>query len=329
MSVTLPENLTIIEREAFRGCTALTKVNIPQNVISIGVSAFVSCSSLTEVNLPQNMTSIGASAFVGCVDLVRVVLPDRLTQIGKNAFLECINLKEIIIPPGVTSLENKAFENCYSLVTVTIPNSVVSISETTFSGCSSLKEVWYFGDQAQWSGITNAGVLGSQTIHYNAAPAVLTFRTEDDTEYKVTVVKGQQFVLPDWNLTAPAESYFKGWNINGEEYVPGEVFVPGGDTAVMPVWGENTGFSALWNGDGTIDWRVESGVFQGNALVIVSTYDIYGKMLNCSVTAVSNLGVGSQGTEYLNTQVTGFYQVSLLSGNTLAPLAEYWCGANL
>ncbi|MDE6051459.1 MAG: leucine-rich repeat domain-containing protein, partial [Paramuribaculum sp.] len=48
-SVTIPNSVTSIERNAFEGCSGLTSVTIPNSVTSIGYEAFKGCSGLTVV----------------------------------------------------------------------------------------------------------------------------------------------------------------------------------------------------------------------------------------------------------------------------------------
>lgn len=48
-SLSLPDGLTAIPSEAFKGCTGLTTVTIPASVTSIGADAFVGCTSVTDV----------------------------------------------------------------------------------------------------------------------------------------------------------------------------------------------------------------------------------------------------------------------------------------
>ena len=45
--VVIPEGVTSIGSEAFRGCSGLTSVTIPKSVTSIGKRAFYSCPKLT------------------------------------------------------------------------------------------------------------------------------------------------------------------------------------------------------------------------------------------------------------------------------------------
>ena len=62
-STTIPNSVTSIGNEAFRGCASLTAVTIPNSVTSIGKWAFSGCSSLTSVTIPNSVTSIGNYAF--------------------------------------------------------------------------------------------------------------------------------------------------------------------------------------------------------------------------------------------------------------------------
>ena len=48
-SLSLPDGLTAIPSEAFKGCTGLTTVTIPASVTSIGADAFLGCESVTDV----------------------------------------------------------------------------------------------------------------------------------------------------------------------------------------------------------------------------------------------------------------------------------------
>ena len=65
----IPNNITIIGDEAFKGCKSLTNVDIPDSVTTIGDHAFYGCSVLTSVDIPNSVATIKHSAFESCSKL--------------------------------------------------------------------------------------------------------------------------------------------------------------------------------------------------------------------------------------------------------------------
>ncbi len=164
LSVVIPEGVTEIKYEAFKGCDHLTKISIPDTVTKIGVGAFSDCPYLESVKIPQGVTEISSKLFSGCLSLKSVSLPDtvasigsyafdtcpalteinlndNITAIGKGAFRNCESLEKINIPASVTVIEESTFENCHNLLSVTIPDGVTKIGYSAFSMCSGLAEV--------------------------------------------------------------------------------------------------------------------------------------------------------------------------------------------
>ncbi|EIC03170.1 leucine-rich repeat protein, partial [Treponema saccharophilum] len=73
--VIIPEGVTKIGKEAFKGCDSLTSVVIPESVTEIGEEAFRGCKALAAVEIPESVTKIGEEAFRGCDSLTSVVIP--------------------------------------------------------------------------------------------------------------------------------------------------------------------------------------------------------------------------------------------------------------
>ena len=74
-SVTLPDTLAEIEKDAFNGCSSLTSVSFPPSLRIIGEDAFRGCSSLTELTIPDTVEMVDSGAFADCGGITRVTAP--------------------------------------------------------------------------------------------------------------------------------------------------------------------------------------------------------------------------------------------------------------
>ena len=92
----IPNNVTIIDDEAFYGCSSLTSITIPNSVTSIGQYAFRDCSSLTSITIPNSVTSIVLGAFCYCFSLTSVTISNSVTSIEEDAFWGCSSLTTVI-----------------------------------------------------------------------------------------------------------------------------------------------------------------------------------------------------------------------------------------
>jgi hypothetical protein len=104
-SYTIPNTVTSIGEEAFRGCESLTSITIPNSVISIRYMAFAGCEKLTSVTIPNSVTTIGESAFTSCHRLISVIIGSSVITIEDDAFYWCGGLSEIYVkainPPKI------------------------------------------------------------------------------------------------------------------------------------------------------------------------------------------------------------------------------------
>ena len=157
--VTIPASVTEISASAFEGCTNLTTVNIPNSVTSIYSCAFKNCSNLQKIDLPQSLNAINGETFSGCTNLTEVSLPEGLTTIGKSAF-DCCPLYSLTIPSTVTKIGESAFMNCQSLKSVSLSPTNLSIGKDAFGNCFQLSRV-NITDLASWCKVDFASVMSS------------------------------------------------------------------------------------------------------------------------------------------------------------------------
>ena len=98
--VVLPEGLTSLDKNAFRGCWYLTEVILPSSLRVIGETAFFHCDSLVEITIPEGVTTISREAFRHCLRLRRVTLPSTVKSFPKSVFGDCDDRLILFAPRG-------------------------------------------------------------------------------------------------------------------------------------------------------------------------------------------------------------------------------------
>jgi len=102
--------VTGIGSDAFHG-SSITSITIPNTVKSIGRQAFIYCYSLTSVIIPNSVTSMGGGAFWECTKLTSVTISNNVTSLWYT-FQDCSSLTSVRIPNSVTRIRERSFSHC-------------------------------------------------------------------------------------------------------------------------------------------------------------------------------------------------------------------------
>lgn len=170
----LPDSLTYIGGQAFRGCTGLIKVVFSSNCY---------INKTKPDNADRNFSF---ALFQGCTSLEEIVLPNgdyyKLIDI---AFGGCTNLKRVTIPANVTELYNRSQDG------------------GPFYNCSSLELINYGGTVAQWEAIVTENLkydkgLANSNITVKCSDGTYVYK--DESAGEVTEDSKGEAGNVDWTL---------------------------------------------------------------------------------------------------------------------------------
>ena len=232
----LPQSLTSIESSAFIRC-ALESITIPDSVRSIGRDAFWECRKLTRIVLPEGLEKIASSSFYQCTNLSSVVIPSTVTSIDTSAFYGC-KLANVTIPANVTILYNSAFAYCSSLKRITFEGELPVIRSDSFKGVTAA--VYYPGRLASYTADTMTGYggtlswkpVGGFEVRYDANGG-------SGAPDMQTKLYGQEIAL---STDTPVRDgcFFVGWAETAETrtalYQPGDPYAENRDLSLYALW---------------------------------------------------------------------------------------------
>lgn len=143
----IPNNITKIGFEAFRGCKNLKSVVIPDSVGELNYAAFEDCPELTSVAFSKNTKEINGSVFSDCASLKSIELPEGVERIGRFAFYNS-GLTDIHFPKSLKSIEDSAFGKCENLTAVYMPDieTYFNISYNQFGNPVTSRKAFNAGD---------------------------------------------------------------------------------------------------------------------------------------------------------------------------------------
>jgi len=140
-SIVVPEGVTALSNNAFRGCSGLKSVSLPGSLTKVGGGAFDGCTSLEQIDgLDLSVTSLGQNVFNGCASLKSINFSGATGIIGDYVFYGWEGLESASLPEGVTAIGKETFKNCSRLAAIDLPGTLETVGEGAFAGCASLKK---------------------------------------------------------------------------------------------------------------------------------------------------------------------------------------------
>ncbi len=170
----IPQGVTGIGENAFRGCPSIVRVTIPDSVVNIGAGAFADCSRLAEIAVDENnqyyksvdgllLTKDGRTLVAVPAGKEDVTIPKGVVVIGDMALLKCKRITKLDIPNGVTEIGFRAFSDCVSLSSISYPPSMAKIGHGAFYGCDNLADI-YITDIPAWCGLSSIAEHGGRPL---------------------------------------------------------------------------------------------------------------------------------------------------------------------
>ena len=150
-TVIIPNSITKILDEAFKGCAKIQSIIIGNGVTHIGKYAFHNCTNLKSITIGKSVSTMGENVLGHCSNLTTITVDSSNTEyyssgncvIYKENHQVTVGCKNSIIPSdgSVEAIAYDAFQNCTTLTSITIPDSVTSIASSAFDGCSGLTTI--------------------------------------------------------------------------------------------------------------------------------------------------------------------------------------------
>ena len=168
VSVTIPNSVSTIDKEAFYRCTALESVILEAtNSISISNQAFYGCTSLRTFDTNAKVLHVYDGAFSGCTSLTSFPF-DKLYSISPSTFLNCSGLVGDIVL-DMEHIDSDAFNGCTSLSSVALSNKSFRLGKRAFANCSGIKRVYSYMDKENFKSLPDtscfSGVSSEVTLY--------------------------------------------------------------------------------------------------------------------------------------------------------------------
>lgn len=129
-SYRMPDSVTKIRQWAFCDVALLKNLTLSENLTTIEKEAFYICDGPEELLLPESLTSLEPYSLSNC-QISRIVLPKTMKSVCSHAFYQATPTS-VTLPEGLERIENYAFANLLGAASFTMPKSLQYIGDYAF-----------------------------------------------------------------------------------------------------------------------------------------------------------------------------------------------------
>ena len=192
----IPNTVTAIGNNAFKGITGLTSIEIPESVVSIGNNAFATCFDLTgDLVIPNSVTHIGESAFFQCEGLNgKLIIGESVSYIGDWAYRRCSNISAAVslavTPPTLgNDLGGMVFAE-FGIPVLTVPCGCIDAYQNS-SWYDPYGLVGFYEFIEDCTAVTEVGDVAA-TVYPNPTQGMVTIEAEGIQNVSIFNAQGQK-----------------------------------------------------------------------------------------------------------------------------------------
>ena len=273
-TVIIEEGTTKVYAYAFYNCTGITDLLVPSDTPEFGSRCFEGCHNMKWIPTFTNKYGTGSGLL-------------NKTVVGEYAFKDCYNLlgKLTINDVPTTStqftaiFEEGAFLNCTGLTSIESNRDKLAIKDYCFSGCTNILSIEFKVKQTMVSYLTiDSKAFNSHTFYNDKdelitvsdktirnqiftgeSPSHMTYRqytihydpnggVPDKTDESYG--RGYKYTIPTDYSVYKDGCQFKGWDLNGYIYNPGDTITVTKDMNFQAVWKQIIYHDAIFNVNG-------------------------------------------------------------------------------
>lgn len=131
------KNIKVITNYAFDYNYSLETITMPNSITSILAQSFRGCYSLIFLIVPNTVSKLTTQWSYFCYSMKAVILPNSITSLDGQA-LRDMKFKTIVLPTKIQTLPVYFLESTNTLANIIIPKNITNIGVEAFSYCTGM-----------------------------------------------------------------------------------------------------------------------------------------------------------------------------------------------